>query len=115
MSCSAASYIAGTRRTNHRSVTTWLQRVLSGGSGVAEVETLSPENRAREAVMLGLRQTEGIHAESFADRFGFSLRELGGPAVERFQADGLLESNESHLRLTRAGRMLADTVVAAFL
>lgn len=111
----AASYIGGTRRTNHRSVTTWLQRVLSGGSGVAETETLSPEDRAREAVMLGLRQTKGIENESFADRFGFSLRDLAGPAVERFQNEGLLESDGGRLRLTRAGRMVADTVVAEFL
>jgi putative oxygen-independent coproporphyrinogen III oxidase len=111
----AASYIEGTRRSNHRSVTTWLRRMLSVGSGVAEAETLSPEDRAREAVMLGLRQAEGIHADSFADRFGFSLPDLAGPAIERFQNERLLESDGTHLRLTRAGRMLADTVVAAFL
>lgn len=111
----AASYIGGTRRTNHRSVTTWLRRVLNGESGVAETETLSPENRAREAIMLGLRQTAGIDCESFAERFGFALGDLAEPAIARFQEQGLLEWEGARLRLTQEGRIVADTVVAEFL
>ena len=111
----AASYVGGTRRTNHRSVTNWLKRVLCGESGVAESETLSPENRAREAIMLGLRQTAGIEREAFADRFGISLHELAGTEIERFAEQGLLDCDRGRVRLTRAGRMVADTVVAEFL
>lgn len=111
----AASYMGGTRRTNHRSVTTWLKRVLSGESGVAETETLSSEERAREAVMLGLRQTAGIDGEAFAERFGFSLEELAGEEIEGFEEQGLLECEGGRLRLTRKGRMVADTVVGALL
>src|SRR5690606_423861 len=62
----AASYVGGMRRTNHRSVTTWLKRVLAGEAGVAESERLSPEDRAREAIWLGLRRTAGIDRRTFA-------------------------------------------------
>ena len=42
----AARYLDGRREMNHRSTTTWMNRVLAGQSPVAETETLSPEDRA---------------------------------------------------------------------
>ncbi len=111
----AARYIGGTRSTAHRSVTGWLKRVLAGDSGIAESETLSPEQRAREAVMLGLRQTVGIPLDDFADRTGFALRDLAPEAFDRFRHDGWIEEQDGHVRLTREGRFFADTVMAEFL
>ncbi|MCA9075597.1 MAG: radical SAM family heme chaperone HemW [Planctomycetaceae bacterium] len=111
----AARYLNGTRSTAQRSVTGWLKRVLAGESGIAESETLSREQRAREAVMLGLRQTAGIHLDTFTDRTGFTLRELAPEAHDRFLRDGLLEELNGYVRLSREGRFLADTVTAEFL
>ena len=111
----AASYIKGTRRTNHRSVTTWLQRVLAAESGVGDSETLGRVERAREAVMLGLRRTAGIDRHVFRERFDVDVDELAGPAIARFVAGGLLEDDGTSLRLTREGRCVADTVMAEFL
>lgn len=111
----AARYVEGVRSTNHRSVTSWLNRVLGGGSAVAETETLDDEGRARELIMLGLRMTEGIDLPAFLERTGYDVRELEPVAIARFCADGLLEEAHGHLRLTRAGRFLADTVIAELL
>ncbi len=52
----AARYIAGRRELNHRSVTTWIKRIQTGQSPIADAEELSPEEHARERVMLGLRR-----------------------------------------------------------
>jgi oxygen-independent coproporphyrinogen-3 oxidase len=111
----AASYLRGTRRTNHRSVTTWLARVLAGESGVGTEETLSPVERAREAVMLGLRGTAGINRATFRERFELDLDGLAGDTISRFVDAGLLADDGASIRLTRRGRALADTVVAEFL
>ena len=111
----AASYVRGTRRTNHRSVTTWLARVLAGNSGVGLEETLSVEDRAREAVMLGLRRTAGVDRATFRARFEIELNELAGETISRFVASGLLADDGTTIGLTPAGRALADTVVAEFL
>jgi oxygen-independent coproporphyrinogen III oxidase len=113
----AASYLKGVRRTNHRSTTAWMNKVLNGtGEAPAGiVEDLSPEERAREAVMLGLRRTSGIDATAFEERFGYSLETLGGPSMTKMVERGLLESNSGCLRLTLRGRCLADTVIAEFL
>ncbi len=111
----AARYVDGVRSTDHRSVTTWLQRVLAGKSGVDQSEQLDAEQRARELIMLGLRRTTGIDVRDFAQRTGCDLRTLTGDALDRFVSDGLLEETASHVRLTRTGRFLADTVIAEFL
>jgi oxygen-independent coproporphyrinogen-3 oxidase len=111
----AASYVEGTRRTNHRSMTTWLKRVLAGDSGVHEAETLSPEDRAREAIWLGLRRTCGIDRESFAARFEMPLDPLVAADMPRLIESGWIDDDGRAIRLTRAGRFMADRVAAAFL
>ncbi|MFG0239962.1 MAG: coproporphyrinogen III oxidase, partial [Gimesia chilikensis] len=111
----AASYLNGVRRQNHRSVTTWLKHVAAGASPIAEQEELDPESRAREAIIFGLRRRVGIDLAEFASRYGFSIPELAESAIERNIAAGLLEQTETHLRLTQAGCLLADSVVVDFL
>lgn len=111
----AASYQQGIRRTNHRSVTTWVRRTLAGDDAVMEREELAPESRAREAVMLGLRECSGISLPGFAKRFGFQLPDLAGAAYQRMLRDGLIEEANGRCRLTAAGRCLADGVIREFL
>lgn len=111
----AAGYLNGQRQVNHRSVTTWLKRVQSGQSAIAESERLDPESKARELAVLLLRRNVGIAMEKFAGKTGFSLVQLAGDAIKRHCEAGLLEESQGHLRLTRAGRFVADTIVADFL
>lgn len=106
----AARYIDGRRVTNHRSVTTWIKRVLAGESRVGESEELSAEERAREALVLGLRRCEGVEKAEFRSRTAFDVHELAATPIARYVCCGLLEETATHLRLTRAGRFVADTV-----
>ncbi|MBX3441996.1 MAG: radical SAM family heme chaperone HemW [Planctomyces sp.] len=112
----AASYLGGVRRQNHRSTTTWIARTLTREvAPPALVEELSPEDRAREAAMLGLRRTRGIDSAAFERRFGAAPRSLAGAAFERLVSAGWLEESSGWLRLTREGRCVADTVLMEFL
>lgn len=111
----AASYLNGVRRQNHRSVVTWLKRIAAGESPIAEEEELDPESRAREAIIFGLRRRIGIGLADFESRYGFSLSELAEEAMQKNLAAGLLEQTETHLRLTPAGCLLADSIVVDFL
>lgn len=111
----AASYIDGVRTTNHRSVTTWLRRTLAGEAAVQEQERLTDEQRAREAIMLGLRQRAGIDLHEFQQRFGRTPAELEPHAWEQHLEAGLLEVVRGRVRLTRAGCFVADRVMADFL
>lgn len=111
----AARYVGGFRETNHRSVTTWLQQIQSGGSGTMEREQLDDEDRARERLILGLRLIEGIDIEQFEWETGFSVFELAEQEIDRAVRQGLLDSTDSRLRLTYEGRFFADGVIVDLL
>ena len=111
----AARYVDGVRSTNHRSVTTWIRRTLAGQPAHGDIETLSPEERAREGIMLGLRRVVGVERDRFARQFGFDLDELCGETIREMCARGWLEDTGEAIRLTREGRFVADSVIAEFL
>jgi oxygen-independent coproporphyrinogen-3 oxidase len=106
----AARHVAGRRETNHRSVSSYLRRVLSGRSPVAEAETLPGEAAARERLVLGLRMLDGVRQARFQQETGFSVAQLVGPEVRRLVAQGLLEIQHDTLRLTREGLMISDSL-----
>lgn len=111
----AAAYVDGVRRTNHRSVTTWLRRTLVAENAVGESEQLDREGSAREAVMLGFRQCSGINRTEFRERYGVELESLAEKEFAGHLSDGLLELAGDHVRLTRAGRCMADRVIVDFM
>jgi len=65
-------------------------------------------------IMLNLRRCEGLAPAEFREQTGFDFRELAGEALSRHLRQGLLEEREGHVRLTREGRFLADTVFAEY-
>jgi oxygen-independent coproporphyrinogen-3 oxidase len=111
----ASRFVAGRRETNHRSVVTYLRRVMAGESPVAESEQLEPEDAARERLVFALRRIEGIDKQEFLAETGFRVHDLGGPALERFVAWGLLEDTPQTLRLTRDGLVVSDALWPEFL
>ena len=111
----AANLIGGVRRTNHRGVLGWLRRVESGDPPWTEEERLSPEDRARELVMLNLRRAEGVVRDDFRTRTGFDPAALFGAALRPHVAAGLAEWDAAGVRLTREGRFVADCVTEAVL
>jgi oxygen-independent coproporphyrinogen-3 oxidase len=111
----AARYLGGRRETNHRSTTTWLKRVLAGESAVAESETLSAEDKAREALVLALRRMEGVDRREFTARTGFEIDVLVGRELSRFVELGLLCDEVCRVRLTREGLFVSDAIWPAFL
>lgn len=112
----AARYIRGCREANHRSVSVWIRRLQQGLSPVFESEKLSCEDRARELLVLGLRRCDGIRRDEFARLHGFHPQDLAGDALRRHIQAGFIEVVEPDtIRLTRAGRMVADGVIVDLL
>ena len=106
----ASRFVDGTRSTNHRSTTAYLNRVLNGDSPIAESETLDAEMIARERLVFGLRRLEGINVAEFKDATGFDIQSLSGPVIDRFCDAGLLEKDSNNLRLTREGLLVSDSL-----
>ncbi len=111
----AARYVDGVRQVNHRSTSTWMRRVLAGQSPAAESECLGAEDRAREAVVLGLRRIEGIDTRAFASRFGFDVESLLGDSLQAFIERDLLIRASGRLRLSRDGLLVSDSLWPKFL
>lgn len=111
----AARYINGIRSSNHRSTTTWIKRVLAGESAQGMTEELLPEHRAREALILGLRQLDGVRRDRFQQLTGYDLDELARSVIARQTATGNVEDFGDGIRLSRTGLFFADSVIVDFL
>jgi oxygen-independent coproporphyrinogen-3 oxidase len=111
----AARYVAGRREMNHRSTTTYIQRVLAGQSPVAESEELSPEDHARERLVFALRRLQGISLSEFEKETGYSVESLVKLPLQKFLAQGLFTQSGDSLRLTRRGLFVSDALWPAFL
>ncbi|MBI1249612.1 radical SAM family heme chaperone HemW [bacterium] len=111
----ASRHIGMIRETNHRSTTTYIRKMLSGMSPVVESETLTPETKAREQLVFGLRMTAGIDIPTFRKDTQTDPWRLAGKEIDRFVELGLLEIQEERLRLTREGLLLSDSICVELL
>lgn len=111
----AARYVNGRRSTNCRSVLHWMKAWIASHPCSEPDEFTDPDDRAREAIMLGLRLREGFSLDDFQRRFGVSVENLAGSALKRSLNQGLTEIVSDWLRLTEAGLLIADSVVSDFL
>jgi oxygen-independent coproporphyrinogen-3 oxidase len=85
----------------HRAPEEWLARVEAAGHAITAEEILAPLDRAREALLMGLRLSEGIDPARLEARTGVALRD----AVEADVLRDCLE--EGYLEWTGAGRLAA--------
>ena len=111
----AAGFVDEVRYKNVADTAAYVQAIQAGRSPWSEQERLPPERRARETAMLELRLTAGIDRQRFKQRYAEDPALLFAAAIERHGADRLLTSDETSIRLTRAGFLLADRVIADFL
>jgi oxygen-independent coproporphyrinogen-3 oxidase len=105
---SAARFDGRTRTTNHRSVTTWITRVLAGHDATGDVDAMTAEEAARERIVVGLRRRDGLDRMAFETASGFSLDALAGGVVGRWLDRGWVTDDGRHVRLTRPGLLVSD-------
>jgi oxygen-independent coproporphyrinogen-3 oxidase len=101
------------RWANPPDLETWSELVLSGRAGQAGREALTPEVRAREALMLALRTAEGLDLIAYATATGTQLRTTQAALLAQLEAAGLVVLSAERLRLTRAGMLVSNSVIRA--
>ncbi|WP_206338640.1 radical SAM family heme chaperone HemW [Formicincola oecophyllae] len=90
----------------------WRRQVQQQGASMAEQEQLSPQDCAREALLMGLRLREGIQAERFKRHTGQDLWQSVEQAfMEEAVAAGWLVAGPEGLRATAAGRLRLDAIL----
>jgi oxygen-independent coproporphyrinogen-3 oxidase len=90
----------------------WLKRAQGRGHGTHEDTALSPADRARELVMMGLRTAEGLNRARFARLAGRSLDAVIDPvATARLVTLGVLAADAASVRATPRGLMMLNEVL----
>ncbi len=112
--CGAHSTRAGARWKNVSATEDYVARVADGVSPIVERRELSRSEQLEEALFTGLRLSAGIDIEEVARRYGVDVWQQYGAGLAPFLADGLLMREGTTLRLTRAGMLVANEIMAVF-
>lgn len=100
-------------RQNIRKPEAWLARVEETGAGLESETTLTSEQAAQEALLMGLRLAEGIAARDFALKTGLDLMDgLDEGALAAMVEQGFITWDGETLCATRAGRAVLDGLLA---
>ena len=102
---SAFSTVGVRRWQNIPDSAAYTMRIATGAPPVSFEETITEKTRAGETLAFGLRTENGIPAQAAAP-WEAELAEM--------RALGLLEARDGRLRLTRRGKLMADSVAEAF-
>jgi oxygen-independent coproporphyrinogen-3 oxidase len=87
----------------------YVDAVAEHGLGWISEATLSPEERADETLMMGLRIAEGVEIARVESLRG---RPINRDALQWLVDQNLVEHPAGRVRLTRSGRLLANKIAA---
>ncbi len=102
----------GTATERHRKPENWLSAVAEGGHGIKAARPLTPETRAVEALLMGLRLAEGVDLAYIAAISGIAQERLvDARAVERLAALGMVARDGDRLAVLPQGMLLLDAIL----
>jgi oxygen-independent coproporphyrinogen-3 oxidase len=113
--CGAHSTRKGVREKNVASTTEYIALVTAGGQTVVETRRLSGQAQLEDALFMGLRLNRGIKLDPIESRYSTDVWRLYGDELQPFVDQGLLIYDGGAIRLTRAGMLLANEVMAVFI
>ena len=110
---SAHSHDGARRRwANERDAAGYVELIERGASPIVERNELSEEDARSEAIFLGLRLMRGIDLPSYQTDFGSDLRAQFNE-LNRLKDAGLIDLDDTSLKLTTRGALLSNEVFAA--
>jgi oxygen-independent coproporphyrinogen-3 oxidase len=107
----AVSSLDGVRRKQTPDVAAYLAAIADGRQVFVEEEALDAATQRREALMLGLRLRAGLDATAYRERFGCTVQQTCGTALDELAAAGFLEWQEERLRLTERALLVSNEVL----
>nr|WP_242531071.1 radical SAM family heme chaperone HemW [Roseococcus thiosulfatophilus] len=100
----------------HRAPEEWAARVEQHGHGAVESTTLTPAERGREAMLMGLRLAEGVDPARVEARAGLAFARIVDAAMlTALLEEGYLEWVEGRLVATIEGRVRLDALLPVLL
>jgi len=102
--------------TRHRAPEAWMELVETQGHGTTAEEEIAPADRAREALLMGLRLAEGVTIPRFAARTGVALMDAIDPEIlAACIEEGYLTLSDTIIAATEQGRHRLDALLPALL
>ena len=111
----ASSYDRLERRMNVEDVVGYIEGLRAGRDVSLLEETITREIAIEEFCFLGLRKADGIDRNHFKKKFDIAVEELFGNVMKELAADGLIEVDETRIKLTPRGMKFGNIVFAEFL
>ena len=121
LGAAAHSYLRGCRYWNAASLDTYLVRSRSDAPPsdfpptVDGHEMLDLVGTMGETMMMQLRLRDGVDMRQFQRRFGLNIEAVYGEQIAELCAEGLLEIDQTRLRLTTRGVRFANEAAQRFL
>ena len=112
--CGAHSTRDGVRWKNVSATEDYIARVGAGIPLRSEERVLSADERVEEALFTGLRLTGGVDLSTVSTRYGIDAQAKYAGALAPFVAQKLVVIEGTRVRLTRAGMLLANEILQAF-
>ncbi len=108
----AHSFRNNERWWNRRAYGDWLQTVEKGGIAIAARETLTPQQRLLERLMLALRTTQGFSVPSLELQYGITLPLADRQRFGEWAKSGYVTWDGERLRPQFRGMAIADALAA---
>ncbi|MGC8971711.1 MAG: radical SAM family heme chaperone HemW [bacterium] len=111
---SAHSLIGNIRYSNTPNIKAYVELLLNNKTPKIWEEKLSPLEKAKELVILGLRLREGISLGVVYKRTGINIEGIFSESIKKLVSQGLLYKREDRIALTEKGRLLGNLVFEEF-
>ncbi len=103
----------GVATVRHKKPENFLKAVEAQGDGIAEARPLAVADQAAEALLMGLRLTEGVDLAELSARFGLPRAGLvDEAALARLRGLGMMWAEGTRIGVAPAGRGLLDALLA---
>ena len=104
----------GRATMRHKKPENWLRAMARNGHGIEVEETLEPSSRLAEALLMGLRLSEGVDLARVAVLSGQLVDDvIDARAAATLTAEGLIILDGSRLRATETGMLVLNAIIAA--
>lgn len=114
--CGAVSFDGVSRSLNQPPLEKYIAALQSGHPPSIEVlETMDNNQRATDAIILGLRLTSGINVADFNERFGMDIFKHFQEAINVCLEQGLLVNKDGRLYIEPRAYFLSNQVFSRFL
>jgi oxygen-independent coproporphyrinogen-3 oxidase len=108
----AVSCFSGVRIQSEENPERFITMITEQQKPFKKAEFLPIDVRFRESVIMGLRMTAGVSISLLEKQYGMTPEKYYGKILELLLNQELLEEKHNRLRLSKAGMLLANRVMA---